>query len=147
MADDLHTTARAMRQQLLGKDFAAKLDKKVYTDPMMDKFAEVARQIAFGTVWTRPGLDLKTRTMITLVSDATNGRHDELELHVRMARNQGWTEDEITEALLHLAAYVGLPLCREAMLCAKGVFEEMRKEAKPARRATAKRAAGRRKGS
>lgn len=142
MADDLHTVARDMRQQLLGKEFAAKLDKAVYTDPMMDKFAEVARQIAFGTVWTRPGLDLKTRTMITLVSDATNGRHDELELHVRMARNQGWSEDEITEALIHLAAYIGLPLCREAMLCSKKVFEDMRGEAKPqgksAKRAPAK---------
>ena len=71
MADDLHTVARNMRQQLLGKDFAAKLDKAVYTDPMMDKFAVVARQIAFGTVWTRPGLDLKTRTMITLTSVPT----------------------------------------------------------------------------
>ncbi len=141
MADDLHTTARNMRQQLLGKDFAAKLDKAVYTDPMMDKFAEVARQIAFGTVWTRPGLDLKTRTMITLVSDATNGRHDELELHVRMARNQGWSEDEITEALIHLAAYIGLPLCREAMLVSRKVFGEMRNEAKPKRAPASKTAA------
>ncbi|MSP03675.1 MAG: hypothetical protein EXR05_00110 [Acetobacteraceae bacterium] len=136
--DDLHSIARTMRQQLLGKEFAAKLDKAVYTDPMMEKFAEVARQIAFGTVWTRPGLDLKTRTMVTLVSDVTNGRHDELELHVRMARNQGWSEDEITEALIHLAAYVGLPLCREAMLVSKKVFEGMRKEAKPAKRAPVK---------
>lgn len=133
MADDLHTIARNMRAQLMGKEFAAKLDKAVYTDAMMDKFAEVARQIAFGTVWTRPGLDLKTRTMITMTSDVVNGRHDELELHVRFCRNQGWTEEEITEAILHLAAYVGLPLCREAMLCARGVFQAMRKEAKPAR--------------
>ena len=131
--DDLHTVARNMRQKLLGKDFATRLDKEVYTDPMMGKFAEVARQIAFGTVWTRPGLDLKTRTMITLVSDATNGRHDELELHVRRARNQGWTEDEIAEALIHLAAYVGLPLCREAMLVTRKVFGEMGKEVKLAR--------------
>ena len=145
MADDLHTIARNMREQLMGKDFAAKLDKAVYTDPMMDKFAQVARQIAFGTVWTRPGLDLKTRTMITMTSDIVNGRHDELELHVRFCRNQGWTEEEITEAILHLAAYVGLPLCREAMLCTRGVFEAMRKEAKPARKAAAKKPAAKKK--
>ena len=126
MPDDLHTIAKEMRQKLLGKDFADKLDKAVYTDPMMDKFAEVARQIAFGTVWTRPGLDLKTRTMITLVSDATNGRPDELRLHLRMARNQGWTEDELSEALLHLSGYIGVPSVREALLTAKEVFEEMR---------------------
>jgi len=138
MADDLHTIARNMRAQLMGKEFAAKLDKAVYTDPMMDKFAVVARQIAFGTVWTRPGLDLKTRTMITMTSDVVNGRHDELELHVRFCRNQGWSEEEITEAILHLAAYVGLPLCREAMLVTRKVFEDMRKEAKPKRKAPAK---------
>lgn len=138
MADDLHTVARNMRSQLMGKEYAAKLDKAVYTDPMMDKFAEVARQIAFGTVWTRPGLDLKTRTMITMVSDIVNGRHDELVLHVRFCRNQGWTEEEITEAILHLAAYVGLPLCREAMLCTRGVFEEMRKEAAPKKKSASK---------
>jgi len=133
MADTVSEKGRAMRRQLLGEDFAKKLDKAVYTDPMMEKFAEVARQIAFGTVWTRPGLDLKTRTMITLVSDTTTGRTPELKLHIRMARNQGWTEDEIAEAMLHLTAYVGLPLIREALLTAKEVFEELRAEAKPKR--------------
>jgi len=146
MADDLTTIAKNMRSQLMGKEYAAKLDKAVYTDAMMDKFAEVARQIAFGTVWTRPGLDLKTRTMITMTSDIVNGRHDELVLHVRFCRNQGWTEEEITEAILHLAAYVGLPLCREAMLIARDVFKEMRAEAKPkAKRAAAKRAPAKKK--
>ena len=133
MADTVSEKGRAMRRQLLGEDFAKKLDKAVYTDPMMEKFAEVARQIAFGTVWVRPGLDLKTRTMITLVSDTTTGRTPELKLHIRMARNQGWTEDEIAEAMIHLTAYVGLPLIREALLTAKEVFEELRAEAKPKR--------------
>jgi 4-carboxymuconolactone decarboxylase len=101
---------------------------------MMEKFAEVARQIAFGTVWVRPGLDLKTRTMITLVSDTTTGRTPELKLHIRMARNQGWTENEIAEAMIHLTAYVGLPLIREALLTAKEVFAELRAEAKRAKK-------------
>ena len=136
MALSVSEKGRAVRSKLLGADFAKQLDKTVYTDPMMEKFAEVARQIAFGTVWVRPGLDLKTRTMITLVSDTTTGRTPELKLHIRMARNQGWTENEIAEAMIHLTAYVGLPLIREALLTAKEVFSELRAEAKP----TAKRA-------
>jgi 4-carboxymuconolactone decarboxylase len=131
MALSVSEKGRAVRSKLLGADFAKQLDKTVYTDPMMEKFAEVARQIAFGTVWVRPGLDLKTRTMITLVSDTTTGRTPELKLHIRMARNQGWTENEIAEAMIHLTAYVGLPLIREALLTAKEVFAELRTEAKP----------------
>jgi alkylhydroperoxidase/carboxymuconolactone decarboxylase family protein YurZ len=74
------------------------------------------------------GLDLKTRTLICVISDATNGRDAELKLHLRMAHNQGWTEDELVESLLHLGGYVGAPLIREALLTAKETFAEMRAE-------------------
>ncbi len=63
-----------------------------------------------------------------VISDATNGRDAELKLHLRMARNQGWTEDELVESLLHLGGYVGAPLIREALLTAKETFAEMRAE-------------------
>jgi 4-carboxymuconolactone decarboxylase len=94
----------------------------------MAKFAEVTQETIFGALWTRPGLDLKTRTLICVISDATNGRDAELKLHLRMARNQGWTEDELVESLLHLCGYVGAPLIREALLTAKETFAEMRAE-------------------
>jgi 4-carboxymuconolactone decarboxylase len=55
-------------------------------------------------------------------------RTPELAIHLRMARRQGWTEDELIEVLLHLSGYVGVPLIREAMLTAKEVFADMRKE-------------------
>jgi len=94
----------------------------------MAKFAEVTQETIFGALWTRPGLDLKTRALICVISDATNGRDPELKLHLRMAINQGWTEDELVEALLHLGGYVGVPLIREALLTAKDTFAEMRAE-------------------
>ncbi len=75
------------------------------------------------------GLDLKTRALICVVTDATMGRDPELELHVRMTRRQGWTEEELTEVLLHMSGYVGVPLIREALLTASRVFKEMREEA------------------
>jgi 4-carboxymuconolactone decarboxylase len=119
---------RAMRRKLMGEAYAAKLDQSVYTDPIMEKFAEVTQETIFGTLWTRPGLDLKTRTLICVISDAATGRDPELKLHLRFALNQGWTEDELSEALLHLAGYVGAPLVREAMLTACSVFAEIRAE-------------------
>ena len=124
----LRDKGRAMRRRLMGESYASKLDSAVYTDPIMEKFAEVTQETIFGTLWTRPGLDLKTRAMICVISDTATGRTPELKLHVRFARNQGWTEDELAEALIHLLGYVGAPLVREALLTAKEVFEEMRAE-------------------
>ena len=124
----LRDKGRAMRRKLMGESYASKLDIALYTDPIMEKFAEVTQETIFGTLWTRPGLDLKTRAMICVISDTATGRTPELKLHVRFARNQGWTEDELAEALIHLLGYVGAPLVREALLTAKEVFEEMRAE-------------------
>lgn len=129
MADsELRKAGKAMRRKLMGDAFADKLDSSVYRDPLMEKFAEVTQEGVFGLIWNRPGLDLKTRTLITVISDAATGREQELKLHLRFARNQGWTEDELTEALVHLAGYVGAPLVRGAMLTAIEVFKELREE-------------------
>jgi 4-carboxymuconolactone decarboxylase len=126
MADSpLRAKGRAMRRKLMGDAHADKLDKGLYTDPFMEKFAEITQEAIFGTVWTRPGLDLKTRTLICVISDVATGCMPELKLHIRFARNHGWTEDELVESILHLIGYVGAPLVREALLTAKEVFAEM----------------------
>jgi 4-carboxymuconolactone decarboxylase len=91
----------------------------------MKKFLDVATETVFGALWTRPGLDLKTRTLVCVVSDAATGREPELAIHLRFALRQGWTEEELTEVLLQLAGYVGLPVIRESMLVAKKVFAEI----------------------
>jgi 4-carboxymuconolactone decarboxylase len=113
---------RAMRRQLLGDEYAEQVNRTVYDDPTMQKFIDLASETVFGSLWTRPGLDLKTRTLVCVVSDAATGRPAELALHLRMALRQGWTRDELTEVLLHLLGYVGAPLVREALLTAKEVF-------------------------
>ena len=117
-----------IRRKLMGEKYADAMNKSVYADPMMQKFGDYAREAVFGMLWTRPGLDLKTRALICVVSDTAQARWPELAIHLRMARNQGWTEDELSEALLHLGGYIGLPSVREALLTAKEVFEEMRHE-------------------
>ena len=118
-----------VRRRLLGDDWVEKAAKTTYADPVMQKFLEVTTEAVFGTLWTRPGLDLKTRALVCVVSDAATGREAELAIHLRMALREGWTENELTEALLHLLGYVGAPLTRDAMLVASRVFAEARSAA------------------
>ena len=119
---------RELRRQLMGDAYVERINQTIYADPIMKKFVDVASETVFGALWTRPGLDLKTRTLICVVSDAATARTPELAIHLRMARRQGWTEDELVEVLLHLSGYVGVPLVREALLTAKEVFAELRAE-------------------
>ncbi len=125
---ELHDKGMALRTELLGEEFVERMNQSTYDDPVMHKFRDIAAENVFGALWTRPGLDLKTRALICVISDAATGRDPELKLHIRMARRQGWTEDELTEALIHLSGYVGVPLIREAMVTASGVFTELREE-------------------
>jgi len=122
------TKGREMRRTLLGDAYIDEVAATTYKDPLMQKFIDLVGETVFGTLWTRPGLDLKTRTLITVISDASTGREPELAIHLRMARRQGWSEDELAEALLHLLGYVGAPLVRDALLVATNVFAELRAE-------------------
>ncbi len=128
MSDTDLTKGREMRLKLLGDAYVDNTSATIYKDPLMQKFIDLVSETVFGTLWTRPGLDLKTRALITLVSDVSTGREPELAIHLRMALRQGWTEDELTEAILHLLGYVGAPLVRDAMLVAIKVFEDLRAE-------------------
>lgn len=124
----MHEAGSKLREELMGRALADKMAESVYADPLMDGFADWTREAVFGLLWTRPGLDLKTRALICVVSDTATARWPELSIHLRMALRQGWTEDELSEALLHLSGYIGLPSVREAMLVAKEVFAEVRAE-------------------
>ena len=134
---ELYRKGAALRRQLLGEAAVERSAREIYSDPVMKKFIDMATETVFGALWTRPGLDLKTRTLVCVVSDAATGREPELGLHLRMALRQGWTEEELTEVLLHLSGYVGVPIIRESMLVANKVFAEWRTERAAERPATA----------
>lgn len=119
----------ATRRDVMGEALADRLANTVYDDQVMEKFADYATEAIFGMLWARPGLDYKTRALICVISDACGHCWPELELHIRFARRHGWTEDELTEALLHLGGYIGVPSAREAMIIASKVFRELREEA------------------
>ena len=126
---ELHQKGAAMRRRLMGDAAVERAAREIYSDPVMKKFIDVATETVFGALWTRPGLDLRTRALICVVSDACTGREPELALHLRMALRQGWSEEELTEVLLHLSGYIGVPIIRECLQVASRVFKEHRTEA------------------
>jgi 4-carboxymuconolactone decarboxylase len=88
-------------------------------------FQDFITRYAWGEIWTRPGLDRKTRSCITLSALAALGHLDELEMHVRAALRNGLTTDEIKEVLLQSAIYCGVPAANSAYAAAQRVLAEL----------------------
>jgi len=80
-------------------------------------------RFVFGDVWSRPGLDLRTKSLVTIATVAAMGRTLALELNIRMALRNGATDEEIVETLLQIAPYAGFPAAWEALVMARKVFE------------------------
>ncbi len=87
-------------------------------------FQDLITRYAWGEIWTRPGLDRRSRSMITLTALVARGHHDELAMHLRAALRNGLTMDEIKETLLQTAIYCGVPDANTAFRIAQAVLEE-----------------------
>jgi 4-carboxymuconolactone decarboxylase len=111
----------AVRRQVLGSEH---VDRVTAATSELDRgFQDWITENVWGGIWTRPGLDLKTRSMLTIaILGALN--HEELELHLRAARNTGVTPPEVAEVLLHVAAYAGVPAANRAFKLAKSIYEQ-----------------------
>ncbi|HLH45692.1 MAG TPA: 3-oxoadipate enol-lactonase [Acidimicrobiales bacterium] len=112
----------AMRRRVLGD---AHVDRSAATaTPMTAPFSEFITRTAWGDVWTRPQLDLRTRSCITVAVLAALGRHDELRLHLTGARRNGLSDEEIAEVILHTAVYAGVPAANAALAIAREVLAQ-----------------------
>lgn len=109
----------ATRKQVMGEDFVAAVfaNATVFTQPIQEHITRAA----WGDVWQRPGLDLKTRSLITVAMLTALGKQNELKGHVRGALNNGATVQEIQEVLLHATIYCGVPAAVEAFRSANEV--------------------------
>ena len=87
-------------------------------------FQELITRYAWGEIWTRPGLDRRTRSCITLTALIALNHHNELALHVRAALRNGLSPDEIKEVLLQAAIYCGVPAANSAFAIAQQVLDE-----------------------
>lgn len=111
----------AMRKQVMGEAFVANAfgGMTPFTEPIQQ---HITRK-AWGDVWQRGGLDLKTRSLITVAMLTALGKQNELKGHVRGALNNGATTEELQEVLLHAAVYCGVPTAVEAFRTAASVVD------------------------
>ena len=122
MTDARYDQGLAMRREVLGGTYVEQAAART-TDLTRD-FQTLVTEFAWGTIWTRPGLDLRSRSMITLTALIARGRDEELALHIRAALRNGLSWDEIKEVLLQTAVYCGMPDANAAFRIAARVFEE-----------------------
>jgi 4-carboxymuconolactone decarboxylase len=123
LSDDRFKKGLALRKSVLG---AEHVDRAEANKTEFD--ADYQRYItenAWGTIWNRPGLDKKTRHMLTIAMLAALGKNDELAMHVRATRNTGVTPEELREVLLHVSVYAGVPAANSAFAIAKRVYKEI----------------------
>jgi 4-carboxymuconolactone decarboxylase len=111
-----------VRREVLGDEHVAAAAER--TTEFTREFQDLITRYAWGEVWTRPGLDRRTRSCMTLIALVALGRHEELALHVRAALRNGLTPDEIKEVLLHSAIYCGVPAANSAFAIAQRVLDE-----------------------
>jgi 3-oxoadipate enol-lactonase/4-carboxymuconolactone decarboxylase len=122
MTDDTYERGMQIRREVLGDEH---VDRAIAaTTEQTRDFQDFLTRYAWGEIWSRPGLDRKTRSSITLTALVALGRLDELALHIRAARRNGLTDDEIGEVLLQCAVYLGVPAANSAFHVFQRVLDE-----------------------
>ncbi|MDB5779015.1 MAG: 4-carboxymuconolactone decarboxylase [Polaromonas sp.] len=124
--DSNYDKGLATRKQVMGEDFVARALAGMtdFTRPIQEHITAKA----WGDVWQRPGLDLKTRSLVTVAMLTALGKQNELKGHLRGALNNGATPAELQEVLLHAAVYCGVPTAVEAFRTAAEVVEGTKKD-------------------
>jgi 4-carboxymuconolactone decarboxylase len=117
MDDERYEAGLRVRREVLGD---AHVDRSIEHATALDAdFQRYITEAAWGSVWSRPGLDRRTRSLITIAVLTALGREHELALHLRASRNTGVTDTELSEALMHVALYAGIPASNTAFAIAK----------------------------
>lgn len=117
-----HDTGMKTRREVLGDEHVDRATAGA--GPFGEPFQDFITRYAWGAIWSRPGLDRRTRSVITLAALVTLRAENELGVHVRAALRNGLTADEIREVLLHTAVYAGVPAANAAFAVAKRVLSE-----------------------
>ncbi|HEY7537066.1 MAG TPA: 4-carboxymuconolactone decarboxylase [Gaiellaceae bacterium] len=122
MPDELYERGMTTRREVLGDEH---VDAAIEgTTELTADFQDLITRYAWGEIWSRPGLDRKTRSCLTITALVATGREHELPMHVRAAFRNGVTLDELKEVLLQCAIYCGVPAANGAFAIAQRVIEE-----------------------
>jgi 4-carboxymuconolactone decarboxylase len=126
MTTDRYDDGMAVRREVLGDSYVDLASAK--TTEFTRDFQQIVTEFAWGTVWTRPGLDRRSRSIVTLTALVARGHHEELALHLRGALRNGLTPDEIKEVLVQTAVYCGVPDANAAFRVAQRVLSEVEQQ-------------------
>ena len=123
MPDETYERGMEVRREVLGDEHVDRAIRS--TTELTEDFQSFITRYAWGEIWSRPGLDRKTRSCITLTALIALHRDEELEMHLHAAVRNGLTPDEIREVLLHSAVYCGVPAANSAFAIAQRVLGEV----------------------
>ena len=121
MANERYKQGLKIRREVVGSDQVDEWlnESNDFTAPL----EEIITEFGWGTIWARPGLSRQTKSLLTIVLLAAQNRPDELEVHLGNAVRNGCSSEEIREALLHTAAYCGIPTARSSIMLAAKVLD------------------------
>jgi 4-carboxymuconolactone decarboxylase len=123
MTDDRYRAGMAVRREVLGDEH---VDRAVTgTTEVTEDFQNLITRYAWGEIWNRPGLDRRTRSVVTLTALVAGHHWSELEFHLQAALRNGLTRDEIIEVLLQTAVYCGVPAANSAFGVAARVLDHV----------------------
>lgn len=105
---------RKIRREVLGDKYVAEADKNLDTDDFIRPFREFTAEFLWGSIWSRPGLDRRTRVLLNIAMLTALGRTEELKIYFDCLDNVGLTKDDVREVLLHAAPYCGIPAALDA---------------------------------
>lgn len=121
--EDRYQQGMEVRRAVLGNAHVERTLEQI--TPLNDEFQNFITRYAWGEIWTRPGLERHTRSLITIAMLIALNREAELKMHLRAAFNNGVTKDELRELIMHSALYCGLPAANATMHLAQQVFDEL----------------------
>lgn len=120
--DELYDLGLDLRRDMFGP---AGADEQVgSTDEWDDKLQDLVTRHVFGDIWQRPGLDRKTRSLVTLAMLVATNRPHEVGIHLRGALSNGVTSEELRELMLHASVYCGIPAAVDGLRAARAAVEE-----------------------
>ena len=122
MTEDWSTRGREIQRQLWGDRAAAADRPPTPAAEIAPEYFDLVREYCFGMFWSRPGLAVRDRSLITVVLLAALGKPDELRAHLMGARNVGLSQEELIEALMHVGVYAGVPTGVNALKVAAEAF-------------------------
>ena len=126
MSDEKFERGMKLRREILGDRYVDQAEAN--KTPFDADFQRFITETAWGTVWSRPNLDRKTRHLVTLAMLAALGKEHELTLHIRATQNTGVTPEELKEVFHQVAIYAGVPAANTAFAIAKRVYAEQSKD-------------------